>query len=240
MGKVILTASGKGGVGKSVFTINLGAILADRGLKIVIIDMNVGLRNLDIYLGLENKVVFDVADVLAGICKPHRAFVRDKRFPYLYLLPSAQSGEKLTATEQDMAKLYNQLKDSYDFILVDGPAGLGPWLLLAAAGADMAIIVATLDFVSLRDADMTRRILHQNGVPKMGFVLNKVNIETMKDESLPSIEEATNMLNLPLVGIIQHDNRIHIATNSGIPIVHQKGNYIERNFNRIADRLIEF
>ena len=238
MGKVILTASGKGGVGKSVFTVNLGAVLAGRGLKVVIIDMNIGLRNLDIYLGLENKVIFDIADVVGGVCKPNRALVKDKRFPHLYLLSSTQAKDKFKATGQDMTNLYDQLRDSYDYIIADGPAGLGDGLILAAAGADLAVVVTTLEYISLRDADTTTGILYKSGISKIGFLLNKVSIDTMHD-GFPTVEEASNMLKLPLYGIVQYDYNIHLAANSGIPIVHQKGNYVEDNFNRIADRIIE-
>ena len=238
MGKVILTASGKGGVGKSVFTVNLGAVLADRGLKVVVVDMNIGLRNLDIYLGLENKVIFDIADVVDGVCKPNRALVKDKRFPHLYLLSSAQAKEKFGATGQDMTNLYDQLRASYDYIIADGPTGLGEGLILAATGADTAVVVTMLEYVSLRDADATVGILYKNGISKIGFILNKVSGDTMHD-GFPTVEEASNMLKLPLYGIIQYDYNIHLAANSGIPIVYQKGNYIEDNFNKIADRIIE-
>ena len=238
MGKVILAASGKGGAGKSMFTINLGATFADRGLKVVILDMNIGLRNLDIYLGLESKVIYDIADVISGVCKPRRALVKDKRFDSLFLMSSPQSWEKFIADDQDMMNLYAELKSSYDFILVDGPSGIGHDLLLAATSVDLAVIVSTLEQVALRNADMTSRVLLKHGVSKMGFVLNKVSSEELRD-GLPSLEDASKMIDLRLLGIIQQDHNIHLAINSGIPIVYQKGSYIEHNFNKIADRLIE-
>ncbi|MDR0570731.1 MAG: P-loop NTPase, partial [Clostridiales Family XIII bacterium] len=219
MGKVILSASGKGGVGKSVFTLNLGATLAERGLKIIIMDMNIGLRNLDIYLGLENKVIFDVADVLAGLCKPAKALVRDKRFPYLYVMPAAQSKEKFRATAEEMGALYATLRQGYDFILVDGPAGVNEELRVAAPNADMAIIVTTLEHVSLRDADMTDKVLAQVGLRKRAYVVNKVNKELMRSGLLPTFQDVSRVMKPPLLGIIQYDDNIHLAANCGIPIV---------------------
>ncbi|GHU49859.1 septum site-determining protein MinD [Clostridia bacterium] len=240
MAKVILTASGKGGVGKSVFTINLGATLAGRGLRVVIIDMNIGLRNLDIYLGLENKVIFDIADVISGLCKPAKALVRDKRFPHLYILPATQSKEKFHATKEDMKKLYSDLGEDNDYILVDCPAGINEELSLAASGADAAILITTLEYVSLRDADMADRKIIEAGLKKRSYVVNKVSRDLIRKGLLPTFEDVDQIMKPPLLGIIQYDNSIHLAANCGIPVVCQKGNYIEENFNKIADRLIEY
>ncbi|MDR3295527.1 MAG: septum site-determining protein MinD [Clostridiales Family XIII bacterium] len=237
MGKIILSASGKGGVGKSIFTLNLGATLAERGLKIVMIDMNVGLRNLDIYLGLENKVIYDVADVLSGVCTPKKAMVRDKRFPYLYIIPAPQKKEKFTASPEDMASFYEHLRENFDYVLVDGPAGVNSALCLAAAGADAAVIVMTMEHVSMRDADMADQILRESGVLTRVCVVNKVNPDLLRSGAMPSFEDVSSMLRMPLLGIIQYDENISIAANCGVPIVRQKS-YIEENFNRIADRLL--
>jgi septum site-determining protein MinD len=240
MGKVILTASGKGGVGKSIFTVNLGATFAERGLKIVLIDMNVGLRNLDIYMGLENRVIYDVADVLTGVCKPGKAMVKDKRFPSLYIMPATQKKEKFNPSPEDVAELYAVLKENYDFILVDGPAGVTDDLSLAASGADLGIVVTTLEHVSLRDADMADNLLAASGLRKRAYVLNKVDRSLMRTGILPTFEDVSFVMKPPLLGIIQNDVNIHLAANCGVPIVCQKGNYIEENFNRIADRLIGY
>ncbi|MDR0424040.1 MAG: septum site-determining protein MinD [Clostridiales Family XIII bacterium] len=240
MGKVILSASGKGGVGKSIFTANLGATLAERGLKIVMIDMNVGLRNLDIYMGLENKVIYDVADVLSGVCRPGKAMVRDKRFPSLYVMPATQKKEKFDASHSDVARLYAGLKENYDFILVDGPAGVTKELSLAAAGADLGLIITTLEYVSLRDADMADSLLVESGLRKRAYVLNKVDRALLRTGILPTFEDVSFIMKPPLLGIIQNDVNIHLSANCGIPIVCQKGNYIEENFNRIADRIIGY
>jgi septum site-determining protein MinD len=238
MGKVILTASGKGGVGKSVFTVNLGATLAERGLRVVLIDMNVGLRNLDIYMGLENRVIYDVADVLSGLCAPRKALVRDKRFPWLCILSAPQKMEKFNAAARDVADLYAQLRNGCDYVLVDGPAGVGDSLCLAAAGVDAAILVTTLEYVALRDADMADITLCGAGVRNRAYVINKVDLDLMRSGALPSFEDVSGIMRPPLLGIIQNDENIHLAANRGVPVVYQKGHYIEENFNRIADRLL--
>jgi septum site-determining protein MinD len=238
LGKIILSASGKGGVGKSVFTVNLGATLADRGVKVVMIDMNLGLRNMDIYLGLENKVIFDVADVLSGLCGYRRAMLRDKRFPCLHMIPATQDRSKFAFDEAVVANFYAGLRESYDYVLVDGPAGVGRDVSLAAAGCDVAAIITTLEYVSLRDADMADRVLSKAGVARRACVLNKVNRELIRSGLFPSFEDVSARVRPPLIGIIQYDENINIAANCGVPVVRQRGSYIEENFNRIADRLL--
>jgi septum site-determining protein MinD len=238
LGKIIISASGKGGVGKSVFTVNLGAVLAERGVKVALIDMNLGLRNLDIYLGLENKVIFDVADVMSGLCGYKRAMLRDKRFPCLHMIPATQDRSKFTFDEASVADLYARLRENYDYVLVDGPAGLGRDVALAAAGGDVAVIVTTLEYVSLRDADMADRVLSAMGVERRACVLNKVNRDLMRRGLFPSLADVSARVRPPLIGIIQYDENINIAANCGVPVVRQRGSYIEENFNRIADRLL--
>jgi septum site-determining protein MinD len=235
---VIVSASGKGGVGKSVFIVNLGSVIAERGVKVVMIDMNLGLRNLDIYLGLENKVIFDVADVLGGLCGYKRAVIRDRRYPCLHMIPATQSRSKFDFSEEDVAGLYARLGENYDYVLVDGPAGVGRDTGLAAAGCDVAVIVTTPEHVSLRDADMADRVLSDAGVTRRAYVLNKVNKDLQRTGAFPGIDDASARMRSPLVGIIQYDENINISANCGIPIVYQKGSYIEENFNSIADRII--
>ncbi|MDR1954021.1 MAG: septum site-determining protein MinD [Clostridiales Family XIII bacterium] len=240
MGRVILVASGKGGVGKSVFTSNLGAIYGERGLKVALVDMNIGLRNLDIYMGLENNVIFDVADVLEGVVSPKKAMVRDRRFQALYLLAATQKKEKFTAGIETVTLLYQYLRENFDIVLVDGPAGINNELKLAAADVDIAIMITTPEFVSLRDADMTEQTLRKNGVNERVYVVNKVNKTFFSSGILPTVETITGMMKIPLLGVVQYDDNIHLSSNCGIPIVYEKENYIERNFNRIADRLLQY
>jgi septum site-determining protein MinD len=240
MSRVILIASGKGGVGKSVFTSNLGATFAERGLKTALVDMNIGLRNLDIYMGLENKVIFDIADVLAGIVSPARAMVRDRRFQSLYLMATTQKKEKFQSGAAEVEKCYRSLRERFDIILVDGPAGRGEELHLAAAGVDMAILVTTPEYVSLRDADMVEQVLRKSGIRERVYIVNKVNKSFLRVGVLPTVEIIISTMKIPLLGVVQYDDNIHLSANAGVPIVYQKDNYIERNFNKIADRLMMY
>ncbi|MDR3305324.1 MAG: septum site-determining protein MinD [Clostridiales Family XIII bacterium] len=240
MGKLIFVSSGKGGVGKSVFAANLGAVYGERGLRIAFVDMNIGLRNLDIYLGLENNVVFDTADVLNGVVTIEKALVRDKRFQAVWLLATTQRRDKFTASEDQIREFYKALKEKFDMVIVDGPAGVTAEHKLASLSADVAVIVTTPEFVALRDADMIDQTLRARGVGRRVYVVNKVNKYFMSTGSLPSVERITGIMKIPLLGVIQQDDAIHLSANKGIPIVCQRGNYIERNFNKIADRLLGY
>ena len=240
MGKLIFIASGKGGVGKSIFAANIGATLGERGLRVCLVDMNLGLRNLDIYLGLENDVVFDVADVLNGVVPVTRALVRDKRLQQTYLLATTQRKDKFNSGEVEIRDLYRRLKARFDFVIVDGPAGVNKELRLASTGADLAVILTTPEYVSLRDADMMDQTLRSRGVIKRVYIVNKVNKDHMALGILPNVETISGIMKIPLLGVIQYDDAIHLAANRGIPIVLQSGNYIERNFSKIADRLLMY
>ena len=238
MGKLIFISSGKGGVGKSVFAANLGATLGERGLRVCLVDMNLGLRNLDIYLGLENDVVFDVTDVLNGVVSLPRALVRDKRLQQTWLLATTQRKEKFKSDEADIRGLYDRLRTLFDFVIVDGPAGVNRELRLACTSADLAVILTTPEYVSLRDADMMDQTLRTLGIGSRTYIVNKVNKEHMSLGILPSVETIAGIMKIPLLGVIQYDDAIHLAANRGIPIVMQTGNYIERNFSKIADRIL--
>jgi septum site-determining protein MinD len=240
MGRVFLVASGKGGVGKTIFTSNLAATYAERGIKVAMVDMNIGLRNLDIYMGLENNVIFDVADVLSGIVTPRKAFVRDKRFQGLYMLATTQKKEKFNATLADVRQLYQYLRANFDIIIIDGPAGINEELYLAAADVDAAIVVTTPEYVSLRDADMVEQTLRKRGIRDRIYVVNKVHKNFLNSGVLPTVEVITATMKIPLLGVIQYDDNIHLAANSGTPVVYQNENYIGRNFSKIADRLLKY
>lgn len=239
MGKVILIASGKGGVGKTMFTANAGAILAQRGKKVVLIDMNTGLRNLDLFLGLESKVVYDIADVLAGVCRIKQALIRDRRFPDLYLMAAAQNKEKTEITPLHMKVLCNKLRKSFDYILIDVAAGIDESLALACAGADSAVLIIVPEYVSMRDADVVDSILLNEGIKDRKYVVNKVQAELLNTGLVPSLSEISEVMRPKLAGIIQQDKNIHIAANNGMPIVMKSGSYIEKNFANIVDRIIQ-
>ena len=239
MGKVIVIASGKGGVGKTVLTANLGASLALEGKKVVLIDMNMGLRNLDICLGLENKVVYDVADVLTGVCRIKQALIKDRRFPELYLMSAAQNREKAEITPLHIKVLCNKLKRTFDYILIDSPAGIDDGLTASAAGADCALIVTVPEYAAVRDADRLDQLMMKMGIKNRAYIINKVKPNLIGTGLVPSLSEIAEIMRPVLTGIIQYDENIHIASNNGLPIVFKQGTYIEKNFSKIADRMQE-
>lgn len=239
MGKVLLIASGKGGTGKTMFAVNFGATLANKGKSVVILDLDMGLRNLDLYFGLENKVVYDVFDVLTGVCRIKQALIRDKRFDNLYVMASPPSRDDGSLTPLHMKVLCEKLKNKFDYVLIDAPSGIDDGLVLSSAGADAAVIVTTPEYSALRDADTLDRELMRLGITERYAVLNKVVAEMMTAGYVPRLREITNMLRPPLAGVIQDDENIHISTNLGVPIVLKTGTYIYNNFEKIAQRICE-
>jgi septum site-determining protein MinD len=237
MGEIIAVVSGKGGVGKTMFTSNLGAVLALQGYKVVLIDMDMGLRNLDLFMGLENRVVYDLADVLGGICRIKQALIRDRRFPELYIIASPQNRYKVEVTPLHMKVLCEKLKDKYDYIIIDGPAGVDDGLMTAIAGAEKAIIITTPEYAAIRDADKVDKVLKDAGIENRKIVINKLKSELMSTGLMPGVEEIAGMLRPDIAGLIQEDDNIHIAGNNGAPIVLKKDTYIYENFVKIAGRL---
>lgn len=238
MGKVFIVASGKGGTGKTMFSVNLGATLAKKGYSVVMVDMDMGLRNLDLYFGLEDNVVYDVYDVLTGLCKIKQALIKDKRFDGLYVMASSPSRSDGCLTPLHMKVLSEKLKEQYDFVIIDGPSGIDDGLVLAAAGADEGIIVINPEYASMRDADNLDRQLRDLGIEKRFLVINNLEVDLMEEGYTPSLGEIMTNLSPTLAGVIQADQNIRISTNLGIPIVIKEGTYIEENFNRIADRIL--
>ena len=239
MGKVIVITSGKGGTGKTLFTANIGALLAMRGKKVVLLDMDMGLRNLDLYLGLESHVVYNVMDVLSGMCRIKQALIKDRRFSDLYLIAASPNKDERDITPMHMEILCEKLKKEFDYILIDSPAGIGDGLTLAAAAADQAVIITEAEIASVRDADSVDRELIRMGISKRCCVVNKVKGELVAIGAMPGLSSVTRNLRLKIAGAIQYDDNIFIATNRGVPIVLKPGTYIEKNFNKILDRIIE-
>jgi septum site-determining protein MinD len=169
-----------------------------------------------------------------------KALVRDKRLQQSWFLATTQRKEKFVSGETEVRDLYKKLKARFDFVVVDGPAGVNKELKLSSSGADIAIIITTPEYVSLRDADMMDQTLRTQGVGKRVYVVNKVNRDHMGLGILPSVETIMGIMRIPLLGVVQYDDAIHLSANRGVPIVLQKGNYIERNFEKIADRLLMF
>lgn len=237
MGKVILVSSGKGGTGKTMFSVNLGAVLAQREKRVILIDLDMGLRNMDIYLGMENKVVYNIMDVVSGICRIKKAMIKVDGFDTLYFMAASPRRDDRDITPLHMEVLCSKLRRYFDYIIIDCPAGIGDMLDVAFRPADQVVIVTEPEAASLRDADVTERYIRENGVTNTVFIINKVRVELMKAGFVPDLATILNMFKNPVVGMIQDDDNIHISTNKGIPIVCKKGTYIEKNFQDIADKI---
>lgn len=238
MGKVILVSSGKGGTGKTMFSVNLGATLAKQGNRVMLLDMDMGLRNMDIYLGMENKVIYNIMDVISGICRIKKAMLKVDGFETLYFMAASPRRDDRDMTPLHMEVLCNKLKKYFDYIIVDCPAGIGELFDIAKAAADKTVIVTEPEVASLRDADTTERYLKEQGMDNIYIVINKVKIELMQAGFVPTLSEIMEMFKSPVAGLIQYDENIHISTNKGLPIVCKNGTYIEKNFMDMAVRIL--
>ncbi len=237
MGKVTVIVSGRGGAGKTMFAVNLASCLAMQGGRVLLIDMNSGCRNLDLCLGLESQVVYDLGDIVNGICTIKKALVRDGRFQSLYLLSASQNSEKALIRPAHMKKLCEKLKVKFDHIIIDTPYSIAPEWASAVSSADLAVLLTTQEYVSLRDSDSLHRRLLDIGVPRIFVLINRVRAEYEHNSSFPSISKIAAELRMPVAGIIQEDENIHVAMNSGIPVVCKKDSYISKNFVKIAGRM---
>jgi septum site-determining protein MinD len=237
MGKAIVIASGKGGTGKSTIAANLGVTLASQGYKVVLIDMDIGLRNLDLYLGIENKIVYDVNDVLTGVCRIKQAMVKVKPFTGLTFMAASPQKPDGEITPLHIKVLCNKLKEEYDYIIVDAPAGIDDGMVIATGGSDMGLIVVTPEYSSLRNAEIVKKTLQDQGIKKIAYAVNKIDLKLIEQGKAPSFEEMTNNIRDQIVGIIQKDDNVHISTNLGIPIASMKETYIAKSFNGMAKRI---
>ena len=212
MSEVIVITSGKGGVGKTTTTANIGIGLAKLGKKVLVIDTDLGLRNLDVVLGLENRIVYNLVDVIEGKCRPKQAIIKDKRFQDLYLLPSAQTKDKSSVSPEQMKKLTEDLREDYDFVLLDCPAGIEQGFQNAIAGADKAIVVTTPEVSSIRDADRIIGLLEASGIRDNQLVINRLRVDMVKKGDMMSVEDVTEILAIDLLGVIPDDelSLIHI------------------------------
>ena len=219
MGEVIVITSGKGGVGKTTTTANVGPGLAMLGKKVVLIDTDIGLRNLDVVLGLENRIVYNLVDVIEQNCKIKQALIKDKRYETLYLLPSAQTRDKDAVNPEQMVELTEELKDEFDYIILDCPAGIEQGFKNAIAGADRAIVVTTPEVSAVRDADRIIGLLEANEVGKTELIVNRLRMDMVKRGDMMSSEDVLDILAVSLLGVVPDDENIVIATNTGEPLV---------------------
>ncbi len=237
-GKTIVITSGKGGVGKTTATANIGTALASIDKRVCLIDADIGLRNLDVVLGLENRIVYDVVDVVEKNCRLEQALIRDKRFSNLFLLPAAQTRDKTAVTPYQMQELINVLKEEMDFILVDSPAGIEQGFKNAIAGADQAVIVTTPEVSAVRDADRIIGLLESEGIKDPELIINRIRIDMVDRGDMMGIQDMIEILAIALLGIVPEDENIVISTNKGEPIALQKKSRAGQAFNNVARRII--
>lgn len=219
MGEVIVITSGKGGVGKTTTTANLGAGLSKLDQKVVVIDTDLGLRNLDVVMGLENLIVYNLVDVIEGTCRLKQALIRDKRYENLYLLPSAQTKDKTAISPGQMKKLTAELRDEFDYILLDCPAGIEQGFMNAIAGADRAIIVTTPEVSAIRDADRIIGLLENNKLKQIDLIINRIRVDMVKRGDMMTVDDVTEILSVPLIGALPDDEQVVIGTNQGEPVI---------------------
>lgn len=236
MGRAIVITSGKGGVGKTTTTANLGAALAQLGKSVVLIDADIGLRNLDVVMGLENRIVYHVVDAIQGKCTVQKALIKDRRIENLWLLPASQTDEKDAITPEDMRSLVFELKAQYDFILIDCPAGIEQGFKNAISGADEAVVVATPEVSSIRDADRVVGLLAAADVPAR-LVVNRISPNLVKRGDMLSQSDVIEILALELLGAIPLDDQVIATTNKGVPAVLEGKSVAAKEFIRIAKAL---
>lgn len=239
-GRVIVVTSGKGGVGKTTSTANIGSALAKNGAKVAMIDTDLGLRNLDLLMGLENRIVYTLVDVVEERCKLTQALVKDKKNPNLVLLAAAQTRDKSAVTGEQMKEICDKLKETYDFILVDSPAGIEQGFQNAIAGATEAIIVTTPEMSAVRDADRIIGLLEaKEEITSYRLVLNRVRPNLIKANDMMSVDDVVEILSVKLLGIIPEDENIIVSTNKGEPIIYNEDNVKAAvAYNNISKRII--
>ncbi len=238
MGTVFVVTSGKGGVGKTTTTANIGTGLALAGNKVALVDADIGLRNLDVVMGLENRIVYDIVDVVEGECRLRQALIKDKRYEGLYLLPAAQTKDKTAISPEQMQKLCNELKEEFDYIIVDCPAGIEQGFKNAIAGADRAIVVTTPEVSAVRDADRIIGLLEANDLRDDYLIINRIRMDMVKHNDMLSIDDMLDFLAITLVGVVPDDEKIVISTNRGEPAVTDDKSMAGKAYRNITKRLL--
>jgi septum site-determining protein MinD len=235
--KAFTITSGKGGVGKTTTAANLAVALARLNKKVVVIDADIGLRNLDVVMGLENRIVYDLVDAVEGRCKLRQAMIKHKQFADLYLIPSAQTRDKTAVSPSDMVNLCNKLREEFDFILIDSPAGIERGFRNAVAPADEVIIVTNPEVSAVRDADRIIGLIEAENKGPAQLILNRVNIDMVRRGEMLSANDVTDILAIHLLGIVPEDDHVIPASNSGIPVTLNINSRAGMAFSNIARRM---
>ncbi|RYL93880.1 septum site-determining protein MinD [Sporolactobacillus sp. THM7-4] len=239
MGEAIVVTSGKGGVGKTTTSANIGTVLALQGKKVCLVDTDIGLRNLDVVMGLENRIIYDLVDVASGRCKLNQALVKDKRFDCLSMLPAAQTTDKNSVKPDEMKKIIDELKSDFDYVIIDCPAGIERGFRNAVAGADHAIVVTTPEISSVRDADRVIGLLEQeDNITPPRLIINRIRQHMLKKGGMLEIDEIMNILAIDLLGIIVDDDGVISSSNRGEPIALDPSSKAAQAYRNIGRRIL--
>jgi len=242
MSEVIVVTSGKGGVGKTTTTANIGHGLARLGYSVLLIDTDIGLRNLDVVMGLENRIVYNLVDVIEGNCKSKQAIIKDKNCQGLSLMPAAQTRDKTSVSPEQMKKLIDDLKPEFDYIIIDCPAGIEHGFKNAIAAASRAIVVTTPEVSAIRDADRIIGILDANEMPRIDLIINKIRMDMVRRGDMMSVDDVSDILSVNLIGTIMDDENIVVSSNRGEPVAGSKtrsGKEYDYIAKRIAGQALE-
>jgi septum site-determining protein MinD len=237
VGESIVITSGKGGVGKSTSSANIGTALALAGKKVCLVDADIGLRNLDVLLGLENRIIYDLVDAIEKRCRIDQALIRDKRCDELYLLPAAQTRDKSSISGNQLRWLIAELKEKFDYVIIDCPAGIDLGFQNAIVGADQAIVVTTPENTAIRDADRVIGLLEKEQVAPPKLVVNRLRKQMVKDGGMMDVDEVVSVLAIDLLGVVPDDEQVIRAGNTGEPIVYENRNAAGKAYRDIARRI---
>ncbi len=235
--RVITITSGKGGVGKTTTTANLGTSLAMQGGRVAVVDADIGLRNLDVVMGLENRIVYDLVDVVEGRARLRQALVKDKRFPELYLLPAAQTRDKDSVSSDDMVELVKQMTNDFDYVLIDSPAGIESGFRNAIAAADEVLIVTTPEVSAVRDADRVVGLVEAAEKGPARLIINRIKPRLVERGDMLSVDQVVEILAISPIGVVPEDESILTSTNRGETVVAANQSQAGQAFRNIARRI---
>ena len=236
-GRTIVMTSGKGGVGKTTATANVGTGLALRSNRVVVIDTDIGLRNLDVVMGLENRIVYDLVDVVEERCRIEQALIKDKHAGELYLIAAAQTRDKDCISADQLADLCRRLEADFDYVVVDCPAGIEQGFRNAIAAAREALVVTTPEVSAIRDADRVIGLLYASDIRHARLIINRIKPEMVRQGNMMDSGDVLEMLGVEAIGLVPADDRVITSTNNGTPVVYDTQSASGREFVRIAARL---
>jgi len=238
VGEAIVVTSGKGGVGKTTSTANIGTALALSGKKVCLVDTDIGLRNLDVVMGLENRIIFDIVDVITDQCRLEQALIKDKRFDHLYLLPASQTKDKSALTPESVKFVVDKLKEQFDYVLIDCPAGIEQGFRIAIAGADKAIIVTNPESAAVRDADRVIGLLEGAHLKQPKLIVNRIRPHMVNDGNMLDIDEIVSILAVDLLGVVPDDEGVIAGSNQGEPVVMNPNTKAGMAYRNIGRRIL--